>query len=139
VSRYRLLFVAGLGVAAVLLGLLFFGNLNRNLVYYLTPAEAVAQRADFGAGQRLQIGGYVEPGSVVRTADGLRFIVAAGIAPGSATVAVRHTGAPAQLFRAGIGVVLEGSWRGDVFVSDTMLVKHDANYRAPGKQAGPAG
>ncbi|MGH3845834.1 MAG: cytochrome c maturation protein CcmE [Pseudonocardiaceae bacterium] len=136
---YRLLVVAGLGVAAVLLGLLFFGNLNRNLVYYLTPAEAVAQRADFGAGQRLQIGGFVVPGSVVRTAEGLRFTVAAGTAPGAATVAVRHTGAPAQLFRAGIGVVLEGSWRGDLFVSDTMLVKHDANYRPPGKQTAAAG
>lgn len=137
--RYRLLLVAGLGVTAVLLGLLLFGNLNRNLVYYLTPTEAVAQRADFGAGQRLQIGGYVEPGSVIRTTEGLRFTVAAGTAPGSTTVVVRHVGAPAQLFRAGIGVVLEGFWQGDVFVSDTMLVKHDANYRPPGKQSAAAG
>lgn len=137
-KQYRLLLVAGLGVAVVLLGLLLFGNLNRNLVYYLTPTEAIAQRADFGTGQRLQIGGYVEPGSVVRTADGLHFTVTAGTAPGSATVAVRHIGAPAQLFRAGIGVVLEGSWQGDVFVSDTMLVKHGANYRPPGKQSAPA-
>lgn len=137
--RYRSLLVAGFGVAAVLLGLLFFGNLNRNLVYYLTPTEATAQRAEFDDGQRLQIGGFVEPGSVVRAVDGLRFTVAAGTEPGATTVAVRHTGAPAQLFRAGIGVVLEGTWQGDVFVSDTMLVKHDENYRAPDKQAGAAG
>ncbi|MPZ66014.1 MAG: cytochrome c maturation protein CcmE [Pseudonocardiaceae bacterium] len=137
--RYRLLLVAGFGVSAVLVGLLFFGNLNRNLVYYLTPDEAVAQRADFDDGRRLQIGGLVEPGSVVRTPDGLRFTLAAGTEPGSATVAAQHTGAPAQLFRSGIGVVLEGSWRGDVFISDTMLVKHDENYGAPDQQAGGAG
>lgn len=130
-KRYRLLLVAGLGMAAVLLGLLFFGNLNRNLVYYFTPDEAVAQRADFDDGRRLQIGGLVEPGSVVRTPQGLRFTLAAGTEPGSATVPVVHTGTPAQLFRSGIGVVLEGSWRGRVFHSDTMLVKHDENYRAP--------
>ncbi|WP_233160137.1 cytochrome c maturation protein CcmE [Pseudonocardia sp. MH-G8] len=42
-TRYRLLAVAALGVVAVLVGLLLFGNLNRNLVYYLTPDEAVAR------------------------------------------------------------------------------------------------
>jgi cytochrome c-type biogenesis protein CcmE len=139
VKRYRLLLVAGFGVAAVLLGLLFFGNLNRNLVYFFTPAEAIAQRAEFDDGRRLQIGGLVEPGSVVRTPQGLRFTLAAGTEPGAATVTVRHTGAPAQLFRSGIGVVLEGSWRGDVFTSDTMLVKHDENYRAPEKPAEAVG
>jgi len=139
VRRYRLLLVAGFGVVAVLLGLLFFGNLNRNLVYYLTPDEAIAQRAEFDGGRRLQIGGLIEPDSVLRTGDGLRFTVAAGTQPGAATVAVRHVGAPAQLFRDGIGVVLEGSWQGDVFVSDTMLIKHDENYRAPDQQAGAAG
>ena len=136
--RYRLLLVAGVGVVAVLLGLLLFGNLNRNLVYFLTPAEAVAQRAEFADGRRLQLGGLVEPGSVRRTADGLRFRVTGGTSPGSATVTVLHTGTPAQLFRDGIGVVLEGSWRGDVFVSDTMRVKHDENYRAPEDRAGAA-
>jgi hypothetical protein len=43
-KRYRLLAIAGVGIAATLVGLLVFGNLNRNLVYYLTPDEAVAAR-----------------------------------------------------------------------------------------------
>lgn len=130
-SRYRLLMVAGAGVAAVRVGLLFFGNLNRNLVYFLTPAEAVAQRAEWPDGRRLQIGGLVDPGSVVRTPDGLGFMLAAEAGPGGVTIPVRHTGAPAQLFRSGIGVVLEGVWRDEQFVSDTMIVKHDENYRPP--------
>ena len=138
-TRYRLLLVAGLGVAAVLLGLLFFGNLNRNLVYFLTPAEAIAQRDAWPDGRRLQLGGMVESGSVVPTPGGLRFTVASGTDPASPAVTVVHTGAPAQLFRSGIGVVLEGTWRGDEFVSDTMIVKHDEDYRAPGDPARTAG
>jgi len=44
-------------------------------------------------------------------------------------VTVIHTGVPPQLFQEGIGVVVEGTWDGTVFESDTMLVKHDEQYR----------
>lgn len=130
-KRYRLLAFSGLGVVAVLVGVLVFGNLNDNLVYYLNPKEAVDQRDDFDDGRRFQLGGLVEEGSVVRASDGLRFTLTSRSGPGGATVAVEHHGAPAQLFEAGIGVVLEGSWQGAVFVSDTMKVKHDETYQPP--------
>jgi cytochrome c-type biogenesis protein CcmE len=134
VKRYRLLAFSGVGVVAVLLGLLFFGDLNQNLVYYLTPDEAFAQRADYPDGRRFQLGGLVEPDSVTETADGLRFVVAAGTEKNSPSIPVEYQGAPAQLFQAGIGVVLEGAWRGGEFVSDTMKVKHDQNYQPPGEK-----
>lgn len=130
-TRYRLLAAAALGVVAVLAGLLLFGNLNENLVYYLTPDEAVAQRAEFPDGRRFQLGGLVQEGTVRPTAEGVRFVVTSGAEPGNATVPVDYRGAPAQLFGEGIGVVLEGSWRSGRFVSDTMKVKHDENYRPP--------
>ncbi|WP_308283181.1 cytochrome c maturation protein CcmE [Pseudonocardia nigra] len=133
-TRYRLLAVAALGVVAVLVGLLLFGNLNRNLVYYLTPGEAVAQRSEFSDGRRFQLGGLVQERSVVPSADGVRFVVT-GTEPGGATVPVDYRGVPAQLFAEGIGVVLEGSWRGDEFAADTMKVKHDENYRPPEGEA----
>ncbi|MQA17524.1 MAG: cytochrome c maturation protein CcmE, partial [Pseudonocardiaceae bacterium] len=101
------------------------------LVYYLTPDEALEQRADYSDGRRFQLGGFVESGSVTETPDGLRFTVASGSEPGTPSVPVEHHGAPAQLFQSGIGVVLEGAWRGAVFVSDTMKVKHDETYRPP--------
>jgi cytochrome c-type biogenesis protein CcmE len=131
VKRYRLLAFSGVGVVAVLAGLLFFGNLNDNLVYYLTPQEAIERRADFPDDRRFQLGGLVEPDSVTRTSEGLRFVLASDTRPGGPSVTVEHHGAPAQLFQAGIGVVLEGSWRGSGFVSDTMKVKHDENYQPP--------
>lgn len=130
-KRYRLLAFSGVGVVAVLLGLLFFGNLNQNLVYYLTPDEALEQRSDYADGRRFQLGGFVEAESVIETPTGLRFTVASGTEPGTPSIRVAHQGAPAQLFQAGIGVVLEGAWRGGEFVSDTMKVKHNENYQPP--------
>ncbi|TQM09878.1 cytochrome c maturation protein CcmE [Pseudonocardia kunmingensis] len=134
-TRYRMLAAAVLGVVAVLVGLLTFGNLNRNLVYYLEPAEAVTQRVEYADGRRFQLGGLVEEGTVTPTADGVRFVVTSASGHGGTTIPVEHRGAPAQLFGGGIGVVLEGSWRGSEFVSDTMKVKHDENYRPPEDEA----
>ena len=129
--------VPGVGLAVVLTGLLSFGNLNDNLVYYLTPEEAAAQRADAREGQRFRLGGLVEANSIQRTDDGVRFAVVS--ASGGRAVDVVHTGAPNQLFQAGIGIVVEGSWRGDVFSSDTMIVKHDEEYRTPEPDAAREG
>jgi cytochrome c-type biogenesis protein CcmE len=131
--RYRLLIVAGVGLVAVLAGFLVFGNLNRNLVYYFTPTEATAKHAAFPDGRRFQLGGYVRPGSVVHDPNDVRFVVASGTTPGSAAIPVVYTGPLAQLFQPGIGVVLDGAWRGGQFAADTMMVKHDANYYPPGE------
>lgn len=135
--RYRLLAVTALGLAVVLLGVLFVGNINGNLVYFLTPQEALAQRADFADGRRLQIGGLVQEGSVESSADGLRFTVVSGNEPDAAAVPVVYAGSPAQLFRPGIGVVMEGSWAGGTFEADTMIVKHDENYQPPDPEQQP--
>ena len=129
VARYRLLALVAVGAAAVLVGMLVFGNLNRNLVYYLTPDEAVALQADYPDGRRFQLGGLVVDGSVVTTAQGVSFTVTSDVGPSGVEVPVTFEGAPAQLFGSGIGVVLEGSWRAGTFTSDTMKVKHDENYR----------
>lgn len=134
--RYRLLAISVLGVAVVLVGVLFFGNLNGNLVYFLTPQEAIAQQAQFPDGRRFQIGGLVEENSVVRTADALRFVVTSGTG-GDDSVTVTYTGAPSQLFQPGIGVVLEGAWAGSEFVADTMIVKHDETYAPPTPEPDP--
>ncbi len=129
--RYRLLLVPFAGIAAVLVGVLLFGNLNHNLVYYLTPSEALAKRTQFPDGRRFRLGGQVVHGSLVPLADGARFTVT----DRSHSVVVVHHGTPPQLFQQGasqgIGVVVEGAWAGSRFVSDTMLVKHDETYRPP--------
>ena len=34
-----------------------------------------------------------------------------------------------QLFEEGQGVIVEGTWDGSTFHSDTMLIRHDEQYR----------
>ncbi|MEE8600235.1 cytochrome c maturation protein CcmE [Euzebya tangerina] len=121
------------GVAAVLTGFLVFGGLGDNLTYYLTPTEAVDQRDDFADGRRFRLAGDVQPGSVVEAEDGLEFVVA----DGGEAVRVLHDGLPPQLFSEGIEVVVEGLWEDDVFMSYTMLVKHDEEYYPPSEEASP--
>lgn len=118
--RYWRFVVPAAGLVVVLVVLMI--NLNSNLVYFRTPTELV----ETGAGTtRIRLGGQVVPGSVADTPGGVAFEVT----DGRVSVAVEHEGAPQQLFQEGIGVVVEGTWDGSVFRSDTMLVKHDEQYR----------
>ncbi len=111
---------------ALVVGYLVLGNLNGDLVYYLTPSEAVTQQADFDDGQRFRLGGLVQEGSVVATQEGVRFVVD----DGATEISVLHTGTPPQLFRENVGVVVEGSWQGDEFRSNLLLIRHDEEYRS---------
>ena len=51
---------------------------------------------------------------------------------GKNTVFVHSSGAPPQMFREGIGVVVEGTMsKAGVFESRRLMVKHSNEYRAP--------
>ncbi len=120
-SRYWKFVIPTVAVIAASTFLLF--NLNSSLVYFHTPTEIVEQEA---TGERQRLGGQVVAGSATNTTEGVSFIVT----DGRVVVEVTHVGAPPQLFQEGIGVVVEGVWDGDRFHSDTMLVKHDEEYRS---------
>ncbi|HKZ30419.1 MAG TPA: cytochrome c maturation protein CcmE [Acidimicrobiia bacterium] len=123
---YKSFVLPAIGVVVLVLGFMLFGGLGDNLVYYLTPAEAVTQRTDFPDGERFRLGGLVVDGTVQETDKGVTFVVT----DGDKSIDVVNTGAPPQLFREGIGVVVEGAWSGDHFESDTLIVKHDEEYRS---------
>lgn len=129
--------LAGATLAAMLAGFgyLAYGGIGENIVYFLTPGELV-QKGDKAVERPVRLGGQVVPGSVVWNADALdlRFQVTDGQ---GTVVAVHSRGAPPQMFRAGIGVVVEGTWRRNgVFESENLMVKHSNEYRAPGKGEG---
>lgn len=121
--RYRAFLIPALGLAAVLVGFLV-ANLQENLVYYREPNE-ILQDPTIEAQDRFRLGGQVVPGSVADDGETVSF----SVTDGKATVAVLHRGAPQQLFQEGIGVVVEGTWDGSVFSSDSMIIKHDEQYR----------
>ncbi len=65
------------------------------------------------------------PGSISSDQSTVTF----SVTDGKETIIVIHQGAPQQLFQEGVGIVVEGTWNGDVFSSDSMIIKHDEQYR----------
>ena len=124
-ARWRLVVCMTIVVGA--LSWVALRGLTGSFVYYLTPTDITADHKA-QVDQRIRLGGYVVPGTVHRPADTLTFTVT----DGAHRVPVLSTGPVPQMFRAGQGVVAEGSLGPDGrFHSDTLLVKHDGEYRAP--------
>jgi cytochrome c-type biogenesis protein CcmE len=121
-----------LGAAAVIVAIfawLLFGGLEKNVVFFLTPRELLAKGTN-GVGVPVRLGGQVKPGSVKWNAQALdlRFTVT----DGAREMQVHSTGAPPQMFRDGMGVIVEGRvGAGGVFEATGLMVKHSNEYRAP--------
>ena len=118
-------------VVAVLAIIVLAVVLSENVVYFRTVTEAVHDRADAGT-SRFRIAGAVVPGTIVATADGVRF----DITDGKHTVKIDHTGDPPDLFKPKAPVVCEGHWaKADdpsaAFLSDRILIRHGADYTPP--------
>ena len=127
--KYRAFLVPAIGILVILVGAAISFTLNDNFVYYMTPSEALDNRADFEDGRRFRLSGAVAPGSVEELTSGVRFD--AIDVDGAGSVTVVHETSPPQLFQENIEVVVEGSWQAGEFHSDTMLIKHDEEYRVP--------
>lgn len=111
------------------LGWLALGSVGDNLVYYWSPDQLQAA-GDKAVGANVRLGGLVKPGSVKVEGTTTTFQVVD--TSGKITVPVRTDAIPPQMFREGIGVVVEGSLGDDgVFHSERLMVKHDENYTAP--------
>jgi len=121
--------LAGALVILAVFGWLLFGGLRENVVFFLTPQELLAKGTE-GVGVPVRLGGQVKPGSVTwdaKTLD-LRFVVT----DGAREVSVHSTGAPPQMFRDGMGVIVEGRvGSAGVFEATNLMVKHSNEYRAP--------
>ena len=131
-GQRRLILVVSLLIMFGALGFVSLGNLGENLVYYWDCSEVVEAGEDaFGA--TIRLGGVVKEGSLDWKAESndLKFEVT----DGTHTLKVIATGAPPQMFREGIGVVVEGTMiktsGGSVFKSDRLMVKHSNEYKAP--------
>ena len=111
--------------AFVILGILvvLLVNLSSNLVYFHTPTELLTDVAP--SQDRLRLGGQVVTGSVEQDEEYLILTVT----DGREALVVQHNGVIPQLFAEGQGVIVEGVWDGIVFDSDTMLIRHDEQYR----------
>ena len=130
-TRRRVLAVVAILISAGVLAFLAFGGIGENLVYYWSPTELEAA-GNKAIGATIRLGGVVEPGTVVRSDDGLTMRFA--VTDGSSSVPINTTSVPPAMFREGVGVVVEGSVdKSGQFETQRLLVKHDNQYRAPGE------
>jgi cytochrome c-type biogenesis protein CcmE len=121
---------AALAVAAAGFVALTAGGIGQNLVYYWGPTELHAAGPK-AVGATIRLGGLVKKGSLVREANGSTLEFDVIDRPGAA-VRVRTHSVPPQMFREGIGVVVEGTMtEAGHFESRRLMVSHSNEYRAP--------
>lgn len=105
------------------------GGIGQNLVYYWGPSE-LHQAGGKAIGATIRLGGQVAKGSIVQKpgVSALEF----DVADGNATVHVKSSGVPPQMFREGIGVVVEGTMtKAGYFECKRLMVSHGNEYRSP--------
>ena len=128
-SKTKYFAIAALAVAGAAFLAITAGGIGENLVYYWGPSE-LKQAGAKAVGATIRLGGQVAKGSVVQQpgVSTLEF----DVADGSASVHVKLSGVPPQLFREGIGVVVEGTLtKAGHFESKRLMVSHGNEYRAP--------
>jgi cytochrome c-type biogenesis protein CcmE len=114
--------LAAIGVATALVLTAF----NKNLVFFFTPSQVMANEAPVG--RTFRIGGMVEKGSVKRDGVEVRFVVT----DTAKSMPVVYRGQLPDLFKEGKGVVAQGQLGPDgVFTAREVLAKHDENYMPP--------
>lgn len=118
--------------AVVIVGVfayLLYGGIDANVVYFLTPKELLAKGTK-GVDVPVRLAGQVKPGSVKWNDSTLQLHFT--ITDGTSEIAVDSKGAPPQMFRDGMGVVVEGRYLASgVFHCTNLMVKHSNEYRAP--------
>ena len=123
-ARRRLYLVAAIApVLALAVGLTLWG-LSDSISFFYTPAQAAEAKPPVG--RSIQLGGLVQPGSVVKHPDGrVEFVVADQLA----TTRVSYSGDLPDLFREGQGIVATGAFQADGdFQAKQVLAKHDEKY-----------
>jgi cytochrome c-type biogenesis protein CcmE len=108
--------------------------LSANIDLFYTPGEILYGKQETHdkpyIGQRLRIGGYVQPGSVRR--DTRTLDVSFKLYDARGVIDVSYKGILPDLFREGQGVVAQGTLDGERHITaHQVLAKHDENYTPP--------
>ena len=122
-------FILAILVAAGAFAVLAAGRIGNNLVYYWTPSDLL-HAGDKAYGASIRLGGMVVQGSILKasTSPDVQF----DVTDGKGIVHVKVHGVPPQMFREGIGVVVEGTMaREGYFEGTRLMVSHNNEYRAP--------
>lgn len=132
----------------IIVAIVLVRTLNDASLFFHPVDEAVEKREELGD-RRFRIIGTPQPGISEVTLDNRQFLIFT-LCVSQVYVDVLHEGDPAELFSPGVPVVLQGSWKeekpfglqllsspandGWHLRSDSMVVKHDNDYRADGAE-----
>src|SRR4029078_13348815 len=109
-NRKKGIIIGGVVIIVAAFAYLLYGGLDQNVVYFLTPKELLA-KGTRAVDVPVRLGGQVKPGSV-KWNDESRDL-SCSVAAGGSDVLVHSKGAPPQMFRDGMGVVVEGRYHRD--------------------------
>jgi cytochrome c-type biogenesis protein CcmE len=116
-------------VAGAAIAFIGAGGLGKNLVYYWNPTQLTEAGAK-AKGATIRLGGQVAAGTVEYEPGATELTFA--VTDGERTVPVHTKGVPPQMFREGIGVVVEGTVNeAGKFEGSRLMVSHGNEYRAP--------
>ena len=122
--KRRLWLVLAVVAAAAIATALIAMALQRNVAYLYTPSEVL--RGEAGEQARFRLGGMVAKGSFQRAPGSMEAHFA--VDDGDARLPVVYTGILPDLFREKQAVIATGAMKGDVFVAEQVLAKHDETY-----------
>ena len=120
-------------VLATVFGVLLYTTLGESMQYYKYVDEVVGSQADW-SGKKLQVHGYVVPGSIGKKRDALEYRF--DIQRNGKTLRAFYNGIVPDTFKDDSEVVLTGILTKEGFVATDMTAKCPSKYDAA---SGPAG
>jgi cytochrome c-type biogenesis protein CcmE len=120
-------------VLATVFGVLLYTTLGESMQYYKYVDEVVGSQADW-SGKKMQVHGYVVPGSIGKKRDALEYRF--DIQRNGKTLRAFYNGIVPDTFKDDSEVVLTGILTKEGFVANDMTAKCPSKYEAA---PGPAG
>jgi cytochrome c-type biogenesis protein CcmE len=120
-------------VLATVFGVLLYTTLGESMQYYKYVDEVVGSQSDW-TGKKLQVHGYVVPGSIGKKRDALEYRF--DIQRNGKTMRAFYNGITPDTFKDDSEVVLTGVLTKDGFIANDMTAKCPSKYEAA---SGPAG
>ena len=120
-------------VLATVFGVLLYTTLGESMQYYKYVDEVVGSQSDW-TGKKLQVHGYVVPGSIGKKRDALEYRF--DIQRNGKTMRAFYNGITPDTFKDDSEVVLTGVLTKEGFIASDMTAKCPSKYEAA---SGPAG
>tara|TARA_B100001059_G_scaffold56956_1_gene52037 strand:- start:2740 stop:3186 length:447 start_codon:yes stop_codon:yes gene_type:complete len=126
--QQRMLAVGSSAFGLIIAAILTFKAFEENMMFFINVTDVV-ENNKAPLDRDFRVGGLVVESSLIRMEGNLtvNFL----ITDNRNVLDVQYTGVLPDLFREGQGVVALGRLKGNIFLAETILAKHDENYMPP--------